>query len=127
MKKIVISLFIFLLCACSMCKVAQQSPIQEIQFGNGGGFTGGVTTFYLKADGSLWKHDQMLKKLSCDSLNAIYDLAEQLPHEDFIHPGNTYSFIKFVSHDATYYYTWTWEDKPKEIFVELYSKLSKQL
>ena len=127
MKKILFLLFIFLLSACSTCKVAKQSPIREIQFGNGGGFTGVVTTYCLKADGALYKQEQMIKKLTCDSLSSIYELAEQLPKEDYIHPGNTYSFIKIMSRDSTYYYAWMWENKPHVIFVELYTKLSKQL
>lgn len=127
MKNILPILIVFLFFACSMCKIAKQSSIQEIQFGNGGGFIGVETTYSLKADGSLWKQDRKIKKLSCDSLNTIYELAEQLPQEDYMHPGNTYSFIRLVSRDTMYYYTWTWENKPNFKIVELYTKLHKQL
>lgn len=120
-------LLIFLLSECSTCKVAKRSPIREIQFGSGGGFVGVATTYNLKADGALYKQEQMIKKLSCDSLCIIYELAEQLPQEDFIFPGNTYSFIRLVLHDTTYYYTWSWENKPNDKIVELYTRLSKQL
>lgn len=128
MKKIVFLLFIiFLQCACSTCKITKHSSFREIQFGNGGGFTGAMTTYCLKADGSLYMQERMIKKLSCDSLSAIFYMAEQLPQEDFIHPGNTYSFIKLVSRKTTYCYTWTWENKPTEKIVELYTKLCNQL
>ena len=116
-----------LLSACSTCKVAKLSSIREIQFGNGGGFMGTVTTYCLKVDGSLYKQEQMLKKLTCDSLSIIFELAEQLPKEDFIQPGNTYYFIRLVSREASLYYTWTWENKPNDKIIELYTKLSKQL
>jgi len=127
MQKIVFLLLIILQCACSTCNIAKHSPIREIHFGNGGGFSGTKATYCLKADGSLWKQEQMLKKLSCDSLSSIYELAEQLPHEDFIHPSNTYCFIKLMSRDTTYYYAWVWENIPNEKIVELYIKLGKQL
>lgn len=127
MKKVYLILIVILLSACSTCKVAEKSPIREIQFGNGGGFTGALTTYYLKADGSLWKQGQKLKNLSCDSLSTIYELAEQLPQEDFIYPNNTYSFIRLTSRDTTYYYTWSWGEMPDKKVIELYLKLNKQL
>ena len=127
MKKMVALSFVFLLCACSTCKVAKQSTIREIQFGNGGGFTGAVSTYCLRADGSMCQKDRVIKKLSCDSLSAIYELAEQLPQEDYIHPGNTYSFIKIVYRDISYYYSWNRENAPNQKIVELFTKLSKQL
>lgn len=125
--KNILFLILILFASCSSCKVAKQSPIREIQFGSGGGFTGAVTTYSLKADGSLWKQDKILKKLPCDSLSVIYDIVEQLPHEDYIYPGNTYLFIRIVSHDTSYYYTWTCENIPDGKIVDLYNKLNKQL
>lgn len=127
MKKVFPILIMFLLSSCSTCKVAMYSPIHEIQFGSGGGFAGEITTYNLKADGSLWRQEQRIKKLSCDSLSAIYELVEQLPKEEYIHPGNAYSFIKLVYHDTTYYYTWTWANKPDQKIIELYTKLNSQL
>lgn len=127
MNKTMPIIIMLLLSSCSTCKIAKQSSIREIQFGNGGGFTGAVTTYCLKADGSLYKQEQLIKRLTCDSLCTIYELAEQLPQEDFIHPGNTYSFIRLVAYDTLHYYQWTLENKPNENIVELYLKLSKQL
>lgn len=116
-----------LLSSCSTCKIAKQSSIREIQFGSGGGFMGAVTTCYLKEDGSLYEQEQYIKKLSCDSLGTIYELAEELPQEDFIQSGNTYYFIRLVSRDTVHYYQWILENKPNEKIVELYTKLLKQL
>ncbi len=86
-----------------------------------------VNSYSLKADGALYKQEQLIKKLSCDSLVSIYELAERLPQEDFIHPGNTYSFIRLVLREGSYYYTWTWDCEPNEKIIELYTKLGKQL
>lgn len=127
MKKIFSIIIVFLLCACSTCNVEKQSSIQEIQFGNGGGFTGAIITYSLKADGTLYMQEQRVKKISCDSLNTIYELAEQVPQEDFIHPGNTYSFIRLMSRDTVNYYEWSLSNKPNEKIIELYTKLNNQL
>lgn len=127
MKKLLLLPLVLAFCACSVCKVAKQSPITEIQFGSGGGFTGAVTTYTLKNDGSLWKQDDKIKKLSCDSISSIYDLAEQLPKVSFVHPSNTYSFVRIISSGTTYYYTWSFGTMPDKKVTELYKKLNRQL
>ena len=127
MKKLLILPLLLTLCACSTCKVAKQSPINEIQFGNGGGFTGAVTTYTLKNDGTLWKQDDKIKKIPCDSISSIYELAEQLPKENFVHPSNTYSFVRIISSGNTHYYAWSFGNMPDKKVTELYQKLNKQL
>ena len=117
----------FSLSACSVCKVARHTPIQEIQFGQGGGFSGMVSTYKLRVDGTLWNQDKKITKLSCDSLDAIIELAEQLPKQNFVHPGNTYSFVRVLFPNETYYYAWSWGDLPDKKVTELYLKLNKQL
>lgn len=116
----------FVLSACSTCKVAKSSPIQEIQYGSGGGFTGNVTTYTLKSDGTLWQQEKQISKLSCDALSSIFDLAEQLPKEGFVQPGNVYSFVKIISKDATYYYAWSAGKLPDTKVTELYTKLNNR-
>ena len=123
---IFIILSALVLSACSTCKVAKLSPIQEIQYGSGGGFTGNVTTYTLKSDGTLWQQEKQISKLSCDALSSIFELAEQLPKEDFVQPGNVYSFVKIISKDATYYYAWTAGKLPDTKVTELYSKLNNK-
>lgn len=126
MKKVIYVIIALLLSACSTCKVAKSSPIREIQYGNGGGFTGNVTTYTLKSDGTLWQQEKQIFKLSCDALNSIFELAEQLPKEDFVQPGNVYSFVKIISKDATYYYAWTAGKLPDAKVTELYTKLNNR-
>lgn len=128
MRHIFICLAAMLLVACSTtCKVAKNSPINEIQFGNGGGVTGLVTCYTVKADGSLWKEDKQIKTLSRDTLSSIYELVEKLPKENYVHPGNTYSFLRVHIHENVYYYTWSWDSLPDKVAVELFTKLNKQL
>ena len=126
MKNIFICLITIPLVACSICKVRRTSPISEIQYGSGGGFTGGVISYTLKSDGSLWKNDKQISKLSCDSLSAIFQMADQLPKENFVQPGNAYSFIKIISKNTTCYYAWFAGDLPDTKVIELYTKLNNQ-
>lgn len=127
MKRYLLFIISILLCACSTCKVVKTSPVQEIQFGYGGGFTGAVTTYTLRKDGNLSPPDKKNIKLSCDSLSAILEIAEQLPKQNFVHPNNTYSFVRILSKDKTYYYAWSWGDMPDKKVIELYLKLNRQL
>jgi len=128
MKQFSIILFAILFVSCTTCKVAKTSPIREIQFGSGGGFTGARTTYSLKADGSLWKGNEKIKTLSCDSLTSIFELAETLPKENFVHPNNTYSFVRIIRSGTTYYYTWSWGNStPSKPVSDIYFKLNKQL
>lgn len=129
MKRIVYILvcFVLMLSACSICKVAKNSPVQEIQFGSGGGFTGAVTTYTIEKNGTLWIQDKKITKLSCDSISAIIEMAEQLPKQNFIQPDNTYSFVRIFTSDETYYYAWSWGNFPDKKVIELYLKLNKQL
>ena len=116
-----------LLSACSACKVAKSSPIQEIRFGHGGGFTGAVRSYTLKSDGTIWQQDKQIKKIPCDSLSAIFELVEELPQADYVHPGNTYHFVRINMPDKKYNYTWSPDQLPDRKVVELYFKLNKQL
>jgi len=127
MRQLLFSLFTIMLCACSTCTVAKRFSIQEIQFGNGGGFTGAVETYTLRKDGRIITQNKKDIKLSCDSLRAIFELAEQLPKENFVHPENIYSFIRVSTKNETYYYAWSWGDLPDKKVIELYLKLKKQL
>ena len=126
MKKVIYVIIALLLSACSTCKVAKSSPIQEIQYGSGGGFSGTVSAYTLKSDGTLWQQKKQISKLSCAALCSIFELAEQLPKEDFVQPGNVYSFVKIISKDATYYYAWAAGQLPDAKVIELYSKLNNQ-
>ena len=126
MRNILFILSALVLYACSTCKVAKLSPILEIQYGSGGGFTGNVTTYALKSDGTLWQQEKQISKLSCDALSSIFNLAEQLPKENFVQPGNVYTFVKIISKDATYYYAWSAGKLPDTKVTELYTKLNNQ-
>ena len=127
-RKILFLLSVVVLTACSTCKVEKSTSIHEIQFGNGGGFTGIVTSYSLKSNGILLKEGKKISKLSCDSLEAIFEIAEQLPKENFVHPNNTYSFIKVFSDGKTYYYSWSCGNMvPHEKIIDLHNKLMRQL
>ena len=127
MKKCCLIYVTLVFLACSTCKVVKQSSIQEIQFGFGGGFTGAISTYTLHKNGTLSAKDMKDIKLSCDSLSAIFEMAEQLPKQNFIRPDNTYSFVRILYQNDTYYYAWSWGDLPNQKVIKLYLKLNNQL
>ena len=127
MRKILFTILsVFVFSTCSTCKVTKLSPIREIQYGSGGGFTGNVTAYTLKSDGTLWRQNKQIAKLSCEELSPIFELAEQLPKENYVQPGNMYSFIQVVMKDTIFYYSWTADKVPDLKVTELYTKLNKQ-
>lgn len=112
--------------SCSVCKVAKHSPIAEIQFGSGGGVTGAVNTSHLYADGKLYKGDNYVKTLSCDSLSAVFNMAETIT-DNQIHPDNVYNFVRIIRKDGTtYYHCWSWGDIRNIQSLQLYQKLIQQ-
>ena len=117
---------ILLFAACSTSKVTKPSPIQKIQYGSGGGFAGNVTTYTLKADGTLWLQEKQIAKLSCDDLSSLLELAEQLPNENYVRPSNTYYFVQVILKDTTYYWSWNAGNLPDPKVTELYIKLNKR-
>ena len=127
MRKYLLVFIPVIFVACSTCKIAKQTYIQEIQFGTGGGFTGAVTTYTLKSNGKLLRQSDVISKAPCDSVNLFFELADQLPKEDFVRPGNTYSFVRVILRSGTYYYSWSIEEMPDEKVMDLFTKLHKLL
>lgn len=127
MKKLLLFVFASLLVSCTMCKIAKTTSITEIRFGSGGGFTGVVTTYKLKSDGMLYNGDKQIKKLSCDSLSAIYEKAENISMPDYIHPDNMYNFVRIISTQGTQYHTWSFGNQPDKQIIDLYFQLNRQL
>jgi len=124
---LITSVLAFILCSCSACKVVKPSTVKEIQFGYGGGVTGVVTTYSIKSDGNLWKGNEKIKKIPCDTLKEIIRQVESLPKDDFIYPDNTYSFVRIIRNDKIYYYAWSYAKMPDQQIIEMYKKLNRLL
>ncbi len=127
MKKITLLIIPIMIIACSTCKVANVSRIQEIQFGEGGGVTGQVSTYSLKSNGKIYIGETLIREIPSDTISVILDLVEHLPKENAIKPNNTYNFIRLILKDKTYYYVWSIENMPDPKIIELYKKLKIQL
>lgn len=91
--------------ACSTCKVVKVSPIQEIQFGYGGGVTQKVETYKLNRKGEIYKGEERITQISKKDLCDIYSQAETLG-DPFNKPSNTFSFIRIVTNEDVVYYCW---------------------
>lgn len=62
LRNIIIGLSVIMLCSCVAGRSLAKSDIDELLFGFGGGFTGNVTTYSLKKDGSIYKGDVFFEK-----------------------------------------------------------------
>lgn len=105
MRTYLLFLISILFCACSTCTVVRQSPIQEIQFGYGGGVTQKVETYKLNRKGEIFKGEERITRISQNDLCDIFSKAETLG-EPFNKPSNTFSFIRVITHEGVAYYCW---------------------
>lgn len=88
------------------CKHTRYTPVdlpaKQLQWGAGGGFTGKETTYLLLENGQIFKRDgvgallQELEGTKKKTAQSLFKTADTLDiiKMDFMHPGNTYSFLE---------------------------------
>ncbi len=97
LRNIIIGLSVIMLCSCVAGRSLAKSDIDELLFGFGGGFTGNVTTYSLKKDGSIYKGDVFLKKISKKELSDIFAKSKILADYQYNNPSNMYLFLVIKS------------------------------
>ncbi|KGN78689.1 hypothetical protein HW49_07780 [Porphyromonadaceae bacterium COT-184 OH4590] len=93
LKSIIIFLTIIISCSCVTGRSFTKSDTEEILFGAGGGFTGSVTTYILKRDGSLYRGNNFLKKISKKEVNNIFSESKSIAEYKYNNPSNMYFFL----------------------------------
>lgn len=83
-----------------------KTEIQEIKFGNGGGFTGEVTTYTLDGNGLLKKSDSEIKNLKNNEVFDYFKEAQKLKDYKYNEPENVYSFLEIKTKDKTNRIVW---------------------
>lgn len=126
---LVLLLFVFIN-SCVTDKIVQQTGVQEIVFGSGGGFTGNETTYTLNPNGELNENNKTLglsKKLTKETTSHIFILAQELKNYSFNNPDNLYSLIEVKTKDGSNRIVWgfgstTVSKKVTDLFDQLTSK-----
>lgn len=105
-------------------KIAVKTGIEEISFGNGGGFTGEVKTYKLTADCKLFEKGTEIKKVESKKTLEIFNQAKVLKDLNFNEPENLYSFIEIKTKEKTNRIVWAFGSTTvdKKI-IELYNNL----
>lgn len=113
-----------LLNSCMTGKIATKTGIEEIHFGNGGGFTGEVKTYTLTSECKLIQNDKELKKIDSKITFEIFNSAKHLKDYQHNNPDNMYSFIELKTKEKTNRIVWSYNstDIDKKV-TELYDKL----
>lgn len=111
----------FLWQGCSVNKAIQQTEVQEITFGYGGGITQDVTSYVIKSNGIVLQKDKIIRKIPKDELAEIYEDAANLGNS-FNYPQNTFSFIKVSKTNGESYYCWG--DVTAIPIITLFAKLN---
>jgi hypothetical protein len=124
----------YLMVACRTGKSDQPATNRRLVFGEGGGFTGAVTTYTLQADGQLQRINSLTQEtgkagsVSRKEAADFFARAESLikANPDFNHPGNHYFFVKLEDGNAGQGVTWGDNAQPVPAGVEaLYDELIK--
>jgi hypothetical protein len=105
MKIYAILLFV-ILNSCMTSKIAFKTGIEEISFGNSGGFTGEVKTYKLTADCKLFEKETELKKVESKKTFELFTQAKELKDLNFNEPENMYSFIEIKTKEKTNKIVW---------------------
>ncbi len=119
MKKIYsIAVLSLITLVCSYCQRSSFQPeaIQQdyLTFGKGGGMTNQVDTYYVLADGHVYRHNSISKeyqpvgRLKRSARSACFDKARALPASTFgcDEPGNMYYFLIIHTQDIVKSCTW---------------------
>ncbi|WP_121667625.1 hypothetical protein [Mesonia aquimarina] len=95
-KKLVI--LILLLNSCIAEKQISETGVNEIQFGNGGGFAGKEVGFTLGQDGLIKnQNDSIVNKIDKKVVLSIFKTASKNKNVEFLKPQNLYSFLTIIS------------------------------
>ena len=123
MNKLTIILLL-LFNSCMTSKDISKTEIQEIQFGNGGGFTGEVITYTLNGNGLLNKADSEIKILKNKKTFEYFKEAQNLKDYKFNEPENVYSFLEIKTKNKTNRIIWHIGSKNIDNkVIELYNNL----
>lgn len=110
----------YLMVACRAGKAHDQTTARRLIFGEGGGFTGAVTTYALQPDGQLERTNSLTKETKkAGSINpkqaaTLFARAERLieANRDYNHPGNQYFFVQLEDGNTRQGVTWGADDQP---------------
>lgn len=105
-------------------KIAVKTGVEEIIFGNGGGFTGEVKTYKLTADCKLFEKETEIEKVESKKTMELFNQAKELKDLNFNEPENMYSFIEIKTKEKTNRIVWAYgSTKVDKKVIELYNAL----
>ncbi len=123
-----IFVFILTLNSCVNTKSINNTDIECINFGNGGGFAGLVNIYSLSSDGKLNKlvdnKYTAIKTIDKKIIKDFFEEAKELKLYQFNEPENMFSFIEIKTNGSTNKIVWSnGSTKIDKRVIELYNKL----
>ncbi len=114
-----------ILTACTGAQeIVSSTGIEEIKFGNGGGFTGAVHAYTLTSESKILREGEVLKEISTEQTKALFKKAKALKEIDYQHPGNLYSFIELKTDKGIHRIVWAYgKTEVNKNVIELYRAL----
>lgn len=107
--------FLFIFSNCKTTKYTPETfPVNQIIFGDGGGFAGIITEYVLLENGQLFTktsvkegYDELESIKKADAARFFEQMnALRLHKFDVHHPGNLYYFLRFTNEELDHTLTW---------------------
>ena len=106
-------------------------PDDYLEFGQGGGYAGGVTTYFMLPNGQFFRNYGL--KVDTTSMGQLEKKAAKNIFErfgalgldtlQFNHPGNMYTFVKKHSQDTVLHLSWGNDPAPPAVLKTYYQEL----
>ena len=130
------ALFIFICAALLLSTQSKKAPVtavETIRFGNGGGFTGILTTYILSPDGKLTRSNDptsgqdisLLKTIDKKLTKRFYAKANKIKDYTFNSPDNLYFFLEIQTKEKNNKIVWGFDkSKVDAKAISLYNELT---
>jgi hypothetical protein len=106
MTKILSIVLCILAISCMSGKILEQSDVEKITFGTGGGFTNEIKSYTLTSENILMENAKEIMKIDLKKTQELFIRAQELMEHSFMEPGNMYSFIEIKSKEKTNRIVW---------------------
>lgn len=126
LKTIVIMLLSMAIVSCVTNRLVGKNRVEQIVFGSGGGVTGKIVSYTLKSDGSLYRSNEFLRKISKKEVKPIFKKLSKVIDYKYSNPANMYQFIELTTDDSSNRIVWGFGDKNIDNqILESYKELKK--
>ena len=91
---IIIILLSVVCTACTAIGMKQNTKVEEVSFGSGGGFTGEIIKYTLNRDGNIYRNGSFIKRVPKKEVNRLFGKLKTISDYHYNISDNMYNFIE---------------------------------